>query len=213
MTEYNNNFDRELGWDDEITQDSVGFVQLVPGDYQFTVINMERARHTPNPQSPGKLPACNKAVVTIQIETSEGIAQLTHNLFLHTTTEGMLSAFFGAIGQKKHGEPLKMNWNTVIGAKGVARINKRKGTGDYADREYDNIKSMIYADEVDWTKVLNKDVAQPQQMTPQQSAQPTYQGQQAQGTNFAPQQQPATQSYQQGQMQTPQQPQGGWGGF
>ncbi|HHU3810065.1 TPA: hypothetical protein ACUBXP_000489 [Streptococcus pyogenes] len=211
MTEYNNNFDRELGWDDEITQDSVGFVQLVPGDYQFTVTNMEHARHTPNPKSPGKLPACNKAVVTIQIETSEGIAQLTHNLFLHTTTEGMLSAFFGAIGQKKHGEPLKMNWNTVIGAKGVARINKRKGTGDYADREYDNIKSMIYADEVDWTKVLNKDVAQPQQMTHQQSAQPTYQGQQAQGTNFA--QQPATQSYQQGQMQTPQQPQGGWGGF
>lgn len=213
MTEYNNNFDHELGWDDEITQDSVGFVQLVPGDYQFTVTNMERARHTPNPQSPGKLPACNKAVVTIQIETSEGIAQLTHNLFLHTTTEGMLSAFFGSIGQKKHGEPLKMNWNTVIGAKGVARINKRKGTGDYADREYDNIKSMIYADEVDWTKVLNKDVAQPQQMTHQQSAQPTYPGQQAQGDNFAPQQQPATPSYQQGQMQAPQQPQGGWGGF
>ncbi|HEK9097370.1 TPA: hypothetical protein SUB15_000428 [Streptococcus equi subsp. zooepidemicus] len=213
MTEYNNNFERELDWEDEITQDSVGFVQLVPGDYQFTVTNMERARHTPNPQSPGKLPACNKAVITIQIETSEGIAQLTHNLFLHTTTEGMLSAFFGAIGQKKHGEPLKMNWNTVIGAKGVARINKRKGTGDYADREYDNIKSMIYADEVDWTKVVNKDVTQPQQMTYQQPAQSIYQGQQAQNNNFAPQQQPAPQSYQQGQTQVPQQPQGGWGGF
>lgn len=193
MTDFNNNIERELGWDDEITQDSAGFVQLTPGDYQFTVTNFERARHTPNPQNPGKLPACNKAIITLQIETAEGIAQLTHNLFLHTTTEGMLSAFFGAIGQKKHGEPLRMNWNTVIGAKGVARINKRKGTGQYADKEYDNIKSMIYADEVDWTKVLNANVQSTQQAQPMQ-----------QTPNFAPQQ----------PMQQPQAPQQtSFGGF
>lgn len=197
MTDFNNNIERELGWDDEITQDSAGFVQLTPGDYQFTVTNFERARHTPNPQNPGKLPACNKAIITLQIETAEGIAQLTHNLFLHTTTEGMLSAFFGAIGQKKHGEPLRMNWNTVIGAKGVARINKRKGTGQYADKEYDNIKSMIYADEVDWTKVLNANVQSTQQAQPMQ-----------QTPNFAPQQ-----PYQQ-PMQQPQAPQQtSFGGF
>lgn len=196
MTDFNNNIERELGWDDEITQDSAGFVQLTPGDYQFTVTNFERARHTPNPQNPGKLPACNKAIITLQIETAEGIAQLTHNLFLHTTTEGMLSAFFGAIGQKKHGEPLRMNWNTVIGAKGVARINKRKGTGQYADKEYDNIKSMIYADEVDWTKVLNANVQSTQQAQPMQ-----------QTPNFAPQQ-----PYQQPmQQQAPQQT--SFGGF
>lgn len=181
MTDFNNNIERELGWDDEITQDSAGFVQLTPGDYQFTVTNFERARHTPDPQNKNaKLPACNKAIITLQIETAEGMTQLTHNLFLHTTTEGMLSAFFGAIGQKKHGEPLRMNWNTVIGAKGVARINKRKGTGQYADKEYDNIKSMIYADEVDWTKVLNANVqstqhAQPMQQTPNFAPQQPYQ--------------------------------------
>lgn len=189
MTQYNNNFDHELGWDDEIVNDGGEFVSLVPGDYEFTVINVERGRHTPNPQNPGKLPACNKATVTIQIDTVDGSATLKHNLFLHTTTEGMLSAFFGAIGQKKHGEPLRMNWN-IIGAKGVCRINKRKGTGQYADNEYDNIKAMIYADEVDWTKVLNHGVnGQPQQQ------QPTYQ----QPTQ--PQQYPQ-------QPQTPQQPAG-----
>lgn len=202
MTDFNNNIERELGWDDEITQDSAGFVQLTPGDYQFTVTNFERARHTPDPQNKNaKLPACNKAIITLQIETAEGMAQLTHNLFLHTTTEGMLSAFFGAIGQKKHGEPLRMNWNTVIGAKGVARINKRKGTGQYADKEYDNIKSMIYADEVDWTKVLNANV------------QSTQQAQQMHQTpNFAPQQ-PYQQPMQQ-PMQQPQAPQQtSFGGF
>lgn len=174
MTQFNNNFDHELGWDDEIVTDAKEFVQLTPGDYQFTVTNLERGRHTPNPQNPGKLPACNKATLTLQIETAEGIAQLTHNLFLHTSTEGMLSAFFGSIGQKKHGEPLRMNWNNVVGAKGVCRVNKRKGTGQYADREYDNVKTMIYADEVDWTKVLNANVqGQPQQPIYQQPMQPT----------------------------------------
>lgn len=201
MTQQFNQPDRELNWDDEIVQDGSGFVQLKPGDYQFTVTGFERARHTPNPQNPGKLPACNKAVITLQIETAEGIAQLTHNLFLHTSTEGMLSAFFGAIGQKKHGEPLRMNWNTVIGSKGVARIGKRKGTGQYADREYDDVKSMIYADDVDWTKVLNGSgpSTPAYQQAPQQ---PAYQPQ-------APAQQP----YQ--QPQAPQQPAGQptWGRF
>lgn len=181
MTDFNNNIEREFGWDDVIEKDSSGFVQLTPGDYQFTVTNFERARHIPDPQNKNaKLPACNKAIITVEIETTEGIAILTHNLFLHSSTEGMLSAFFGAIGQKKHGEPLKMNWNTVVGAKGVARINKRKGTGQYADKEYDNIKSMIYADEVDWTKVLNANVqstqhAQPMQQTPNFAPQQPYQ--------------------------------------
>lgn len=187
MTDFNtNNFDREFGWDDVIEKDSSGFVQLTPGDYQFTVTNFERARHTPKSQD-AKLPACNKAIITIEIETTEGISILTHNLFLHSSTEGMLSAFFGAIGQKKHGEPLKMNWNTVVGAKGVARINKRKGNGQYADNEYDNIKSMIYADEVDWTKVLNANIkpTQPaQNFAPQQPTQPMQQPQAPQQTSF-----------------------------
>lgn len=169
MTDFNNNFDYELDWNDEITNDGAEFISLQPGDYQFTVTNIERARHTPNPHNPGKLPACNKAIVSVKIETAEGSTTLKHNLFLHSTTEGMLSAFFGAIGQKKHGQPLKMNWN-VIGATGVCRINKRKGTGQYADHEYDNIKSMIYADDVDWTKVLNANQSQvgQQQTAPQQ---------------------------------------------
>lgn len=197
--QYNQNFDRELGWEDEITNDGGGFVTLVPGDYEFTVTNLERGRHTPNPNNPGKLPACPKATVTIEIETAEGSTTLKHNLFLHTTTEGMLSAFFGSIGQKKHGEPLRMNWN-IIGAKGVARINKRKGSGQYADNEYDNIKAMIYADEVDWTKVLNHGISQ--QPTGYQATQ----YQQPAQTNY---QQPTQQPQQYPtQPQTPQQPTG-----
>ncbi|MDK7260530.1 hypothetical protein QP450_07255, partial [Gardnerella vaginalis] len=63
------------------------------------------------------------------IETPEGITFATHNLFLHSRTEGLLSAFFGAIGQKKHGEPLRMNWNSVIGSVGVATFKNREYKG------------------------------------------------------------------------------------
>ncbi|MCQ9212272.1 MULTISPECIES: hypothetical protein [unclassified Streptococcus] len=198
MTQQYNQPERELGWEDEIVNDSSGFISLTPGDYQFTVTGVERTRHTPNPQNPGKLPACNKAVVSIEIETAEGTSQLKHNLFLHTSTEGMLSAFFGAIGQKKHGEPLRMNWN-IIGAKGVCRVNKRKGTGKYEDQEFDNIKSMIYADDVDWSKVLNAS-----QLTQQTSTQQSYQAQQPTYQQQA--QQPM-------QQQPPQPAQGNFTGF
>ncbi|OHX28344.1 hypothetical protein Javan273_0036 [Streptococcus phage Javan273] len=194
MTEYNNNFEREFGWDDTIQEDAKEFITLQPGDYVFTVTGFDRQRHTPNPQNPGKLPACPKAVISLEIETDEGVASLKHNLFLHSSTEGMLSAFFGAIGQKKHGEPLKMNWNAVIGATGVCSVKNRT----YNDNVYNEVKTMIYADSVDWTKVVNGN-------SPQQTPQQTYQ-QPVQ--NFAPQQ-PA-QAMQQ-QPQAPQQT--SFGGF
>lgn len=172
MTQYNNNYERELGWDDTITQDSK-HVLLEPGEYWFTVKSFERARHTPNPQNPGKLPACNKAVLDLSITTSDGKTKtIRHNLFLHSTTEGMLSAFFGSIGQKKHGEPLNMNWQAVPGSVGVCSV--RKSTSSKGN-EYNDIAYMIYADRVDPTKVLNQRPGQPMYQQPAQ--QPQYQPQ------------------------------------
>lgn len=198
---YNNNFEREFGWDDTIQEDSKDFITLTPGDYVFTVTNFERGRHAPNPQNPGKLPACNKAIITLQVETDEGLTTMTHNLFLHSSTEGMLSAFFGAIGQKKHGEPLQMNWNTVVGSTGVCRVGNRT----YKDNVYNDVKKMIYADSVDWTKVLNANQAQNQPQAPSYQAP---QGQVPQG-QVPPQPQAPQQPMQ------PQHPvaNGGFGGF
>ena len=59
--QYNNNFEREFSWDDTIQKDSE-FVLLPEGLYYFTVKSYDRGRHTPNPQNPGKLPACPKAL-------------------------------------------------------------------------------------------------------------------------------------------------------
>ena len=89
-------FERELGWDDEIEKDSEDFLLLPEGDYDFVVESFERGRHNGSE----KLPACNKAMLKLRIDTPDGTALINHNLFLHTKTEGMISAFFTSIGQK-----------------------------------------------------------------------------------------------------------------
>lgn len=114
----NENKGYEIGWDDQIENDSPDFILLPEGDYDFEVIEFERGRH------PGseKLPPCNKAVVHIKITTPEGVSIIKRNLFLHSITEGMLCAFFTSIGQRKRHEKVSMNWNTVVGSTGRCKI-------------------------------------------------------------------------------------------
>ncbi|MEZ3506285.1 MAG: DUF669 domain-containing protein [Lachnospiraceae bacterium] len=129
--------EREFSWDDTITKDASDYIMLSEGDYNFTVDSFERGRH------PGseKLPPCNKAILTLRIEAAEGTARITHNLFLHSKTEGMLSAFFACIGQKKKGEPLKMNWGAVPGSTGRCKVGIHTYTNkDGEERRSNDIK-------------------------------------------------------------------------
>lgn len=132
--------EREFGWDDEIEKDSSDFILLPEGDYDFTVESFERGRHNGSE----KLPPCNKAILKLRIETPEGAALVNHNLFLHTKTEGIISAFFTAIGQKKKGEKIKMNWNAVIGAKGRCKIGIHEWTGDDGEKRQGNQVKKFY---------------------------------------------------------------------
>lgn len=195
MTQQYNQSEHELGWDDEIVKDS-SYTVLTPGEYWFIVESFERARHTPSAQNtnPNKLPACNKAVLKLKVVTNDGNeATLTHNLFLHSRTEGMISAFFGAIGQKKHGEPLRMNWQSVIGQVGVAKVKNNESRNGNV---YNEVDQMIYSEDVDNTKVLN------QRPSGAVSGQSTYQQPQQQTQQF---QQPTNQQPMQQNVQQPQQ--------
>ena len=130
--------EREFEWDDTIEKDS-DYVVLPEGDYEFVVESVERARH------PGseKLPPCNKAIVKLRIDSQYGTAIIDHNLFLHTKMEGMLSAFFTAIGQKKKGEKLKMNWGNVPGSSGRVHVKPKQYNGN----EYNDIKKFYPKEE------------------------------------------------------------------
>lgn len=126
MSEMN---EREFAWDDYIENDNLDFVLLDEGDYTFKVTAFERARHTGS----SKLPPCNKAILTLEINSDKGTAYIKHNLFLHSKTEGMICAFFTAIGARKKGERLKMDWNKVVGSTGKCKVGihtfvKKDGT-------------------------------------------------------------------------------------
>ena len=125
---------KALNWDDEIQQEST-FTLLPEGDYSFKVVNFERAWY----DGSEKIPPCNKAIITIRIEDEVGTAELKENLFLTTKTEGLLSAFFSSIGQKKKGEALRMNWNKVIGSTGRVKV----GTRSYNDNTYNQVKRWL----------------------------------------------------------------------
>jgi len=134
----------EFDWDAEIEKESPDFITLPDGEYEFEVISFERARYAGGE----KLPPCNQAKLKLQITVPEGIATINHNLFLHSRCEGILSAFFNCIGQKKHGEKVKMDWGKVLGSKGRAKV----GTKIYNDKTYNEVKRFIEPDEASTTQ-------------------------------------------------------------
>lgn len=164
------NQERELGWEDEIEKDGSDFVLLPEGDYNFTVKKFERSRFAGSE----KMPACNQAKLDITIHSPEhGDVVIFHTLLLHTKTEGLLSNFFAGIGQKKKGEKLRMNWNTVIGSKGKCKLKIDKYMSKGEERASNKVQKFYSYEE-----------AFPQgkgYQTPSQGyQQPTYQQQQQQ---------------------------------
>ena len=126
MADYQNS-NMFLDWDDAIENDGQEFVILEEGDYIFEVTAFERGRFPGGP----KIPACNKASLTLQVKTPDGVAICKTDLLLYKSMEWKLSAFFRCIGQKKHGERLVMDWNKVIGSRGRAHFKPRA----YTDRD------------------------------------------------------------------------------
>ena len=142
MADYQNNQNMYLDWNDAIESDGQEFVILEEGDYNFTVTDFERGRF-PGGQ---KIPACNKAALTLQVRTDAGVAICKTDLLLYKTMEWKLSAFFRCIGQKKHGERLVMDWNRVIGSRGRAHFKPRTYTGNDGTERQANDLDRFY----DW---------------------------------------------------------------
>ena len=92
MSDYYNNSAANNGcfdWDDEIQNDGQEFITLPEGDYVFEVVDFERGRY------PGsaKIPPCNKASLTLQVKTEDGIARIRTDLILYRSLEWKISSF------------------------------------------------------------------------------------------------------------------------
>ena len=137
--------DRGFDWNDVIENDS-SFTLLPEGVYPFTVVSFERGEHAGS----DKIPPCKKAVLTIELDGGAlGTTEITENLFLHSKQEWKLCQFFTAIGQRKKGEQMRMNWQAVPGAKGWAEVvvNKYKNR-DGEDRQNNRVGKYLDPAEV-----------------------------------------------------------------
>ena len=105
-------------WDSEINNEDSGFVLLPEGDYEFTVDKFERGTF----DGSDKLPPCKKAIVTFTIYGENDNTTVTENFLLCGALEWKLSSLFLSVRMKKHGEPLRMNWNGLVGQKGHCHI-------------------------------------------------------------------------------------------
>lgn len=123
-----------LGWDDEIAEESE-FVLLEPGIYGFTVTGFERGYF----DGSEKMGPCPKAEIELEVVQNGRTAKVFENLFLNKKSEWKLSEFFISIGQKKQGEPLKMNWSKVLGSSGKCQIINN----EYNGNTYNRVKKFI----------------------------------------------------------------------
>lgn len=133
----NNMHEHELGWDDEITADSEKEYVLLPeGTYDFIIKSPIKRTRT---SGKGKIPASNAAVVTLTISYNGTNVSIPTTLILYSTLEWKLSAFFECIGLKKKGEPLRMQWNNVVGKGGKCVISHR----EYNGSTYNNVERFV----------------------------------------------------------------------
>jgi len=135
-----NNQNMLMDWNDSIESDGQEFITLEEGDYNFTVTNFERGRFTGST----KIPACNKAMITVAVDTDAGRAIVKFDLILYRSLEWRISSFFRCIGQKKHGERLVMDWNKVLGSSGRAHFKPRTYTNNYGEEKTANDVEKFY---------------------------------------------------------------------
>lgn len=138
-----------ITFDSILEDEGSSYVLLPEGDYDFVVTNFERG----NFPGSSKIPPCLKAIITLNVKSELGNINLKVDLMLAKVVEWKLCAFFRSIGQKKHGEPLKPNWNTVIGSTGRAHIKQRqylnKNNEERIINEIDYFKDKVDFDDDD----------------------------------------------------------------
>ena len=134
MAEYLNN-NVGMDWDDVLENDGQEYIILPEGDYNFEVTDFERG-HFPGS---AKMAPSNKATLTLKVVTKEGVASVRTDLILNRLVEFKIAAFFRCIGEKKHGEKLRMNWQAVPGSTGRLRIGHRT----YNGKEYNQVARYL----------------------------------------------------------------------
>ena len=127
-------------WDDEIEKESE-FTLLEEGDYDFEITGFERGQY----DGSDKMPACKMATVSFKVTDDEGnYTTIQDRYYLCGVTEWKISQLFKAVGLKKSGEKIKMDWNALPGKKGRCKVIV---TTSSKGNEFNNIKTLYAKEE------------------------------------------------------------------
>lgn len=110
-----------LGFDDEIDDgQNRQFDEIYvfePGDYEFTVKNIDR---TVNDDG------YNRVIVDLEVTDGEHTSVVKDFITLKSTVIWKIAAYFRSLGMKKHGENIKMDWKGSIGKNGTLTLLKEE---------------------------------------------------------------------------------------
>lgn len=113
-----------LDWGSTIEADPKDFELMPDGDYKFTVTMYEKNRS----KGSDKVPPSPMAVVHLRFDLQDGTQrEIKHYIVLNRKCEGMISSFFLATGQKKHDEPMHIDFDGAVGRSGWCKITHRAG--------------------------------------------------------------------------------------
>lgn len=173
-----------LGWDDEVEEGSP-FVLLPEGEYPFVITNLEKGIYEKPANRESKIPAnAPKATVTIEIQSPTGeTTTLTENFYLYKKMQWKINQFFTSIGAPKNAEgKVKMNWGTVLGARGKVKLivnNYKDRSGN--DAQNNRIDSFLEPETSNYQNAAPQGQQMPQQNYQQPPMQQATPGMQQQG--------------------------------
>ena len=136
-------------WTWKLTDDSDGYRLLQPGVYRARIKRFEQGEF----KGSAKLSACPRAIITLAVETEKGQQEVNVSLLVHKKLEWRLSQFFRAIGRKRHGEPLQMDWSGLVGLPLKVHISIRSYTNrDGEERQINDVDRFYDFDPDDFPK-------------------------------------------------------------
>lgn len=112
------------------------YILLEPGEYQFTVDDVEYDDHNGS----AKIPPCGKVIVSMSVDTERGKAYMKNNFYVCKEGAGLMAAFLKSIGVLKEGQKtFTPDWDSYIGKTGIVKTSQH----EYNGNTYNNVERFV----------------------------------------------------------------------
>lgn len=124
---------------------TVEFQLLPAGEYKFNVqkVNKDFYKAGPNSKIADQTPFVELELI-ISSDDGSLANYVRTRIFLSSAFEWKISSFFRAIGMKKHGEKVRMNWDGSVGKTGRCTVTVREYTNKHGEtKQVNDVASFL----------------------------------------------------------------------